>query len=65
LTTAGGLLLAGDPQGNLVAYDPANGNPLWHAHLGDVSGPVQTFLLDGKQYLIVGVTDTMYAFRLN
>lgn len=65
LNTAGGLLFTGDPQGNLVAYDPANGNPLWHAHIGDVSGPVQTFLLDGKQYIIVGATDTLYAFRLN
>jgi alcohol dehydrogenase (cytochrome c) len=65
LNTAGGLLFTGDPQGNLVAYDPANGNALWHAHIGDVSGPVQTFLLDGKQYIIVGATDTLYAFRLN
>jgi len=65
LNTAGGLLFAGDPQGNLVAYDPANGNPLWHVHLGDVSGPVQTFLLDGKQYVIAAATDTLYAFRLN
>ncbi|QHS51373.1 acido-empty-quinoprotein group A [Edaphobacter sp. 12200R-103] len=65
LNTAGGLLFTGDPQGNLVAYDPANGNPLWHAHIGDVSGPVQTFLLDGKQYIVVGATDTLYAFRLN
>jgi len=65
LNTAGGLLFTGDPQGNLVAYDPANGDPLWHAHIGDVSGPVQTFLLDGKQYIIVGATDTLYAFRLN
>jgi alcohol dehydrogenase (cytochrome c) len=65
LSTAGGLLFAGDPSGNVVAYDPANGNPLWHAHLGEVSGPVQTYMLDGKQYILVGAVDMLYAFRLN
>ena len=65
LNTSGGLLFAGDPGGNLVAYDPRNGDPLWHVHLGDVSGPVQTYTLDGKQYILAGAVDTLYAFRLN
>ena len=65
LNTAGHLLFGGDPGGNLVAYDPKDGRPLWHAHLGDVSGPVQTFLVEGKQYILVGAVDTLYAFRLN
>jgi len=65
MNTAGGLLFAGDPGGNVVAYDPNNGKPLWHSHIGEVSGPVQTYLLDGKQYLIVAAVDTVYAFHLN
>ena len=65
LTTAGRLLFAGDTGGNLVARDPANGAPLWHAHVGNVSNAPETYLLDGKQYVIVGATDTLYAFRLN
>lgn len=65
LTTAGGLLLAGDPTGNFVAYDPANGKPIWHAQIGGVSGPAQTFMLDGKQYIIVAAADMLYAFYLN
>jgi len=65
LSTAGGLLFGGDPSGNVVAYDPLDGRPLWHAHLGEVSGPVQTYLLEGKQYILVAAVDTLYAFRLN
>ena len=28
------LLFGGDVSGNFVAYDPANGKPLWHARIG-------------------------------
>lgn len=64
LTTAGGLLFGGDPGGNLVAYDAATGDILWHVRLGDVSNAPQTFMLDGKQYLIVAAVDALYAFAL-
>src|SRR4029453_4350585 len=33
LSTAGDLLFGGDGAGNFVAYDPATGDPLWHAGL--------------------------------
>jgi alcohol dehydrogenase (cytochrome c) len=65
LSTAGKLLLGGDPGGNLVAYDPATGAILWHVHLGEVSGPAQTYILDGKQYILVSALDSLYAFALN
>ena len=64
LTTAGKLLFAGDPGGNLVAYDAANGNPLWHARVGVTNAP-ETYMLDGHQYILVGAGDSVYAFRLN
>jgi alcohol dehydrogenase (cytochrome c) len=64
LTTAGGLLFGGDPGGNLVAYDAASGDPLWHVRLGDVSNAPQTFMLDGKQQVIVAAVDALYAFAL-
>ncbi|MEG9436087.1 acido-empty-quinoprotein group A [Edaphobacter sp. HDX4] len=64
LTTAGKLLFAGDPGGNLVAYDVANGNPLWHARIGVTNAP-ETYMLDGHQYILVGAADSVYAFRLN
>ena len=64
LTTAGRLLFTGD-SGELVAFDPADGNPLWHQRLtGAVSNGPSTWMLDGKQYLIVGAGDTLYALTL-
>lgn len=64
-TTAGHLLFGGDAGGNLVAYDPATGKPLWHVHLGVVSNAVETYMLDGRQYIIVASGDAIYAFSLN
>jgi alcohol dehydrogenase (cytochrome c) len=63
--TAGKLLFGGDANGNLVAYDPADGKPLWHTHLGQVSNAVETYMLDGRQYLLAASGDTLYAFALN
>ena len=65
LTTAGRLLFAGDGAGNLVALDAANGKPLWHSRLGSVSNAPQTYLLDGKQYLLVAAGDMLAAFAVN
>jgi alcohol dehydrogenase (cytochrome c) len=64
LTTGGRLLFAGDTTGNLVARDPANGMPLWHSHLGEVSNAPETYLLDGHQYILVAAGDTLFTFRL-
>ena len=65
LTTAGKLLFAGDVGGNLVARDPANGKPLWHARIGNVSNAPGTYMLDGHQYIVVAANDKIYSFRLN
>ena len=64
LTTAGKLLFSGDTSGNLVARDVATGKPLWHARLGSVSNTPQTYLLDGKQHVLVAAGDTLYTFTL-
>ena len=63
LTTAGKLLITGDPSGNVIAFDPESGRPLWHAGLTSpvTNGPM-TYELDGRQYLAVGAGDTLYAF---
>lgn len=62
LTTAGKLLFAGDGAGNLVAHDVFTGKPLWNTRIGRVSNPAQTFLLDGRQYVIAATGDTLWAF---
>ena len=59
-----GLVFAGDAGGNLVAYDSTTGVPLWHSRIGNVSAPPQTYMLDGRQYLLVAVGDRLYAFTL-
>ena len=65
LTTAGGLLFAGDVSGNFVAYDPKNGTPLWHAQLGAATtNAPETYVMDGKQYVLVATAETLYAFAL-
>lgn len=64
LSTAGGLLFGGDGGGNLVAYDVADGKPLWHTHIGRVTNAPQTFMLDGHQYVIAATGDSVWAFTL-
>ena len=64
LTTAGKLLFGADISGNFIAYDPANGKILWHTRLGNPSNAPQTYMLDGKQYILIAAGDTLYTFML-
>jgi alcohol dehydrogenase (cytochrome c) len=65
LSTAGKLLFSGDPGGNLIAWDPATGRILWHFQLpAPISNGPMTYILNGRQYLVVGAGDTLYAFAL-
>jgi alcohol dehydrogenase (cytochrome c) len=66
LTTAGGLLFTGDYNRNLIAFNAANGEILWHfPMLSSMGNGPETYLLDGHQYLVAGGGDTLYAFKLN
>jgi alcohol dehydrogenase (cytochrome c) len=64
LATAGGLVFAGDAGGNIVAHDARTGKPLWHSHIGTVTNAPITYRVDGRQYLLVAVGDTLYSFVL-
>ncbi|MGH9664736.1 MAG: acido-empty-quinoprotein group A, partial [Bryobacteraceae bacterium] len=65
LSTAGHLLFTGDAAGNLIAYDPGTGRILWHFNMGaSLSNGPMTFELDGKQYLVAGAGDMLFAFAL-
>ena len=44
------------------ALDAANGDLLWHTRIGNITNAPQTFDIDGRQYVLVGVGDTLYAF---
>jgi alcohol dehydrogenase (cytochrome c) len=64
LVTAGRLLFGGDVSGNIVAFDPAKGTPLWHARIGNVSNAPQTYMVAGRQHLLVAAGDRLYSFAL-
>jgi len=65
LTTAGHLLFSADNSGNLLALDPTTGKTLWHLNMGGkLDASPMTYQLDGRQYLIFGVQDILYAFAL-
>jgi alcohol dehydrogenase (cytochrome c) len=77
VTTAGGLLIVGQVDGNLVAYDAKTGDQLWKFQTGwGISAPPMTYSVDGVQYIAVasggnrgGVSttdgDAVWAFALN
>jgi alcohol dehydrogenase (cytochrome c) len=65
LTTAGHLLFTGDLLGNVFALDAANGSVLWHTRPGsNLSNAPMTYELHGRQYVVTGVNDTLYAWTL-
>jgi acido-empty-quinoprotein group A len=65
LSTAGKLLFTSNGQ-NLIAFQAASGKILWHSGLmaAPSAGPI-TYMLDGKQYLLVAAGDSLYAFAVN
>ena len=65
LATAGGLVFAGDMEGNFRAFDAKNGEVLWSKNLGSGIGAAPiSFSVDGKQYIaiVVGRTASIPAF---
>ena len=65
LSTAGNLIFTGAPGSLLEALNATTGEPLWRAKLqAGVRVPPSTWELDGKQYILVGADDTLYAFTL-
>jgi alcohol dehydrogenase (cytochrome c) len=66
MSSAGNLVFAGDTSNNFVALDAKTGDPLWHANLGaSVSNAPISYELDGKQLVIVGAGDSLFAFTIN
>jgi alcohol dehydrogenase (cytochrome c) len=55
LATAGGLVFAGEADGEFKAYDAKSGTILWSFSAGaGVNAPPSTYEVDGKQYVVVG-----------
>jgi alcohol dehydrogenase (cytochrome c) len=65
LSTAGGLVLFGGAQGNLVALNAANGRELWHVGLGqDWQASPMTYMVGGRQYMVLPGPAGVFAFAL-
>ena len=66
LTTASGLVFAGDGEGNIMAFESRTGKNLWHYQLGYPmrSTAGTTYMVDGRQYLLVPSGSAMTAFAL-
>ena len=65
LSTASGLVFAGEDDGNVMAFDAASGKNLWRLQTGGSlrAGPM-SFMLNGKQYVVVASGGTVIAFAL-
>ena len=66
LSTGSGLVFAGDGDGNIMAFDSRTGKNLWHYQLGFSmrSTAGTTYMLDGRQYLLVPAGSMLTAFAL-
>ena len=66
LTTASGLVFAGDGDGNIMAFESRTGKNLWHYQLGFPmrSTAGTTYMVDGRQFLLVPSGSMLTAFAL-
>jgi alcohol dehydrogenase (cytochrome c) len=65
LSTAGGVVFAGDSDGNFIALDAKSGSHLWHIQLGAaIYSAAVTFEVDGKQYVLIPAGSALFAFAL-
>ncbi len=66
MTTASGLVFAGDHEGNFMAFNAATGENLWHYQTGSRiwGAAAVTFMLEGKQLVLIPAGTTLTAFAL-
>jgi alcohol dehydrogenase (cytochrome c) len=64
LTTASGVVFAGDSSGNVLALRTADGATLWHSSIGTVGNSPITYELDGRQYIVVAGGGVLFGFVL-
>src|SRR5262245_23045000 len=66
MSTASGLVFAGDNEGNFSAFDAVSGKPLWHYPTGSSiwGAAAMSYQLDGRQYVLIASGSTLVAFAL-
>jgi len=65
LATAGNVVFASSPDGNIFALDSKTGKHLWHFQTnGNHSASPMSFAIDGKQYVALSAGNVIMAFSL-
>ncbi|HWG69730.1 MAG TPA: PQQ-dependent dehydrogenase, methanol/ethanol family [Steroidobacteraceae bacterium] len=65
LSTAGGLVFAGDSSGNFIVLDARTGRDLWHRQLGaGIYSSAVTYRLGGTQYVAIPSGSAIFAFAV-
>jgi alcohol dehydrogenase (cytochrome c) len=66
-STASGLLFAGNQEGDFTALESSTGKKLWSYNTGaNIYGAAATtYMLDGKQWVLIPSGTKIYAFALN
>jgi alcohol dehydrogenase (cytochrome c) len=65
LSTAGGLVFGGAPEGNIFALDAATGKPLWTFQAGAAvyANPI-SYQFEGRQYIVITSGRTLITFAV-
>ena len=66
MSTAAGLVFASDDEGNFRAVSAADGRVLWQASLGasPAGAAAMTYMLDGRQWIVISAGATVRGFAL-
>jgi alcohol dehydrogenase (cytochrome c) len=67
MSTASGLVFAGDNEGNFNAFDSRSGRRLWSTPMGApiYGAAATTYMLDNKQYVLIPSGLKLVAFALS
>ena len=66
MSTASGVVFAGDNEGNFMAFNARTGKNLWFYPTGSPiwGAAAMTYMLDGKQQVVIGSGTSLVAFAL-
>lgn len=66
MSTAAGLVFAGDNEGNFMAFESQTGKNLWRYSTGTPiwGAAPMTYMLDGRQFVLIASGTTLLAFAL-
>ena len=66
MSTTSGIVFAGNNEGEFMAFESRTGKQLWHYPMGASiwGAAAMTYMLDGRQYVLMTSGTTLVAFAL-